>query len=126
MKLFGDKLRMIRKNFHLTQADLAQKVGVSTSTIGMYEQNRREPNFKILRKICDIFSVQADDLIENSKNKIDMIEASKKFIETINNSDLRIKGNKASQYQIQTSRKIIISSVERAIKEIYMIFLNED
>lgn len=125
MELFGDKLRMIRKGCHLTQADLAQKVGISTSTIGMYEQNRREPNFKILRKICNILAVQTDDLIGNQKNTIDLIEFSKKFIETVNKSDLLIEGNKVSQFETQTSRKIVVSAVERAIKEIYMSSLNE-
>ena len=65
MELFGDKLRMIRKGCRLTQADLAQKVGISTSTIGMYEQNRRSPGKDMLLKIAKVFNVSVDYLLSS-------------------------------------------------------------
>lgn len=125
MESFGKKLRTIRKNVNLTQADLAKKLGLSASTIGMYEQNRREPNFEILRKICDVLSTHANYLIGDQEADSDIIENSKGFIELVNNTNLQIGNKKADREQTQKARKIIISAVEKAIKDVYKIILDE-
>lgn len=125
MESFGKKLRMIRKNFNLTQADLAKKLGLSTSTIGMYEQNRREPNFEILRKICDVLSTHANYFIGDQEADDDMIESSKRFIELTNSAHLQMGNKTADQEQTQEARKIIIGAVEKAIKDVYKIILDE-
>lgn len=125
MESFGNKLRMVRKKFTLTQADLAKKVGVSTSTIGMYEQNRREPNFEILRKICDVLSTQADYFVGDQEITDNMMESSKRFIETTNNSILKVGDRTANEEQTQKARKIIIDAVEKALKNIYKMILDD-
>jgi transcriptional regulator with XRE-family HTH domain len=66
--MFGQKLKELRKQNFLTQADLGKKIGVSPSAIGMYEQGHREPDQHTLLKICDIFDVPTDYLI-NPKRK---------------------------------------------------------
>ena len=52
--MFGKKLKMLRKKNRLTQANLAKKLNISPSTIGMYEQGRREPDSAMLVKIADL------------------------------------------------------------------------
>lgn len=52
----------------LTQAELAQLLGISPSTVGMYEQNRRKPDFKTLIKISEIFGVDVDYLLRDQTN----------------------------------------------------------
>lgn len=47
----------------MRQAELAKKLGVSTSTIGMYEQGRREPSGGRLVKLAELFDVTADYLL---------------------------------------------------------------
>jgi len=37
----GGKIRALRRQQHLTQADLAQRVGVSASYLNLIEHNRR-------------------------------------------------------------------------------------
>lgn len=63
----GDKIRQIRKRFALTQAELAAKLGISASAVGMYEQNRREPDSKVLNKLCEIFGISGDYFIGGSE-----------------------------------------------------------
>ena len=41
----SEKLKKLRMKSGLTQAELAEKIKVSPSSIGMYEQGRREPHF---------------------------------------------------------------------------------
>lgn len=61
--MFGNRLKQVRIENELTQAELAKKLGISTSAIGMYEQNRREPAADIILKILDIFGLSADWLL---------------------------------------------------------------
>lgn len=63
--MFADKLRILRKDKGLTQAGLSKILGVSPSTIGMYEQGRREPDSKMLIKTAEFFDVPAGYLIGN-------------------------------------------------------------
>ena len=62
-KMFGQRLRELRKKNGLTQAALGEQIGVSASAVGMYEQGHREPDNYTLLKICDIFEVSTDYLI---------------------------------------------------------------
>lgn len=56
-------LRQLRKLCHLSQAQLGEKVGVSASAIGMYEQGRREPDHEILCRLAEVFGVSTDYLL---------------------------------------------------------------
>ena len=63
--MFGKRLRELRKKNSLTQAALGKKLGLSPSAIGMYEQGSREPDHYTLLKICDLFDVSTDYLINS-------------------------------------------------------------
>lgn len=62
----GEKIRELRKKSGFTQSELAKKLGVSPSTVGMYEQGRREPDNKILLCLCKIFGTTTDYLLGKS------------------------------------------------------------
>lgn len=64
--LFGDRIRTLRRKASMTQMVLAQKLGVSPSTVGMYEQNRRTPDNETMLKLCDIFDVSPDYFLGRS------------------------------------------------------------
>ena len=51
----------------LTQSDLARKLGVSPSTIGMYEQGRRKPSYNTLAEICSILEISIFDFFPNQR-----------------------------------------------------------
>lgn len=67
--MLGDKLRLLRGN-HMTQRELAKLLGVSASAVGMYEQNRREPDLELLQKLSQIFGVSLDDLLNQHSDTI--------------------------------------------------------
>lgn len=68
--IFGQQLKSLRESFGLTQAQLAFKLDISASAIGMYEQGRREPDSAILAKICTEFNTTTDHLLGLDKQKI--------------------------------------------------------
>lgn len=59
---FGDNLKKLRIDNRITQSELAKALGVSPSTVGMYETGEREPNFETEEKIADYFNVSLDYL----------------------------------------------------------------
>lgn len=63
MGSFQSVLKSLRKCFGLTQDELANKLDVSRSTIGMYENGSREPDYETLEAIADFFNVDTDYLL---------------------------------------------------------------
>ena len=56
-KELGQRIQVGRMSRGLTQADLANQLGVATSTVGMWEIGRREPSIETLEAISDIYNV---------------------------------------------------------------------
>ena len=68
--MFDTILRDLRRSRNLSQEELAEIIGVSKSTIGMYEQGKRIPKADAtLRKLAEFFSVSIDYLMGLSPNK---------------------------------------------------------
>ena len=63
----GNKLRKLRIKEGLKQEELGQKLNIKASTIGMYEQGRREPNNEMLKRIATFFNVSTDFLLDIEK-----------------------------------------------------------
>lgn len=53
----GDKIKNIRQNADMRQAELAEKLGVSTSAVGNWENNLNKPNVDLISNMCYIFNV---------------------------------------------------------------------
>lgn len=66
--MFGDRLKKLREEKNMYQKDLANILGVSAGAIGMYENNKRTPDFDILKKIADVFDVTIDYLLGRTNN----------------------------------------------------------
>ena len=60
---FPQRLKLLREEAGLTQKQLADKLGVSRGTIGMYEIGQRDPDTETLQKLSDIFGVSVDYLL---------------------------------------------------------------
>ena len=56
-------VQKIRKSKRITQEQLAEKVGVSTTWIGYIETGRYKPSLKLLYKIARVLGVKVKDLI---------------------------------------------------------------
>ncbi|MGN0135390.1 helix-turn-helix domain-containing protein [Anaerotignum sp.] len=70
---FGNTLKTLRIQHKLTQAQLAQKLGVTKSVISAYETGIRMPSYDILIAISRIFKVTTDYLLGvEQKQSIDL------------------------------------------------------
>ena len=64
--LFKTRLSELRKSKGLTQEQLADKLGISSSAISAYERGIREPNFETIGSIADFFNVDQGFLLGDS------------------------------------------------------------
>ena len=60
---FGEKLKELRKEYNITQKQLAELLGQAQSTIVYWEKNEQEPVISSLKKLCGIFNVTSDYFI---------------------------------------------------------------
>ena len=57
------RLKELRKKTGFSQQELAGRLGIAASTVGMYEQGRRKPDYDTLIRIALIFHVTTDYLL---------------------------------------------------------------
>lgn len=63
MATYSERIKELRKNKHLSQLDLADKLGVNKVTVSQYERGVRRPNIDVVAALCDIFNVSTDYLL---------------------------------------------------------------
>ena len=69
---FGNWLKALRRDNDLSQAQLAQRLGLTKSVISAYETGIRQPSYDVLIHIAGIFDVSTDYLLEvERKREID-------------------------------------------------------
>lgn len=61
--MLGQRIALLRKQAGMSQAELAKRMGVSASAVGMYEQGRREPSVEGLVALSEILRVSTDYLL---------------------------------------------------------------
>ena len=61
--MFGPRIAALRREAGLSQAELAQRLGISASAMGMYEQGRREPSMETVVAMAELFQVSTDYLL---------------------------------------------------------------
>ncbi len=66
----GVRIKRLRKRNGMTQSELAARLGISPSAVGMYEQDRREPDSRILGRLCEIFGVTGDYFIGSTEKEL--------------------------------------------------------
>ena len=63
MAQFDKILKLLRNEKNMSQQELADALGISKSSINMYERGERQPNFEVLEAIADFFNVDIDYLL---------------------------------------------------------------
>lgn len=70
---FAEKLKKARQRANLSQAELADKLGLNLRTYGSYERGERDVSTALLRQICLTLNVSSDDLINTDKPNAEII-----------------------------------------------------
>lgn len=109
---FGDRFRRLRAEHNFNQAGFGELLGelmgtkrVSSSAIGAYERNEREPTYEMLKTIANYFNVSLDYLLCNSDEKLrveDFIKQdSYELSDLLTKYKVTLNSKELSQSQIQ-------------------------
>ena len=63
MHFINTNLKFLRRQKGLTQEELAEKLGITRSSLGAYEEGRAEPKIGLMRTMAQFFSMGVDELI---------------------------------------------------------------
>ena len=61
--MLGPRIATLRKAAGWNQSELASRLQISPSAVGMYEQGRREPGAQMLAELSRLFGVSIDYLV---------------------------------------------------------------
>ena len=71
---FSERLKELRKQAHLTQVELASKLGIVQSSYADWERGKKKPTQDNLVKIAQVLNVSVDYLVGNSEEKADELD----------------------------------------------------
>lgn len=60
--LTGQKIAKLRIEANLTQEQLAEKLYITRELVSKWETGKRNPNYKMILKIIEIFNVEPEDI----------------------------------------------------------------
>ena len=67
---FGDRLRELRRERGMQQRELGELYNLSSSAIGSYERNLREPTLELLLQLSEYFGVSVDYLLCRTEERL--------------------------------------------------------
>ncbi|MCD7856700.1 MAG: helix-turn-helix domain-containing protein [Clostridiales bacterium] len=106
----GQRLKLLREEHSLTQGQCAAALGLSKSTIGMYEIGQREPNLETLHAIADYFQVDVAYLLGTQEiRSVDELLRQVEETLTISDTDPQLTElmDSAAQLNAQGKQKLV-------------------
>ena len=95
--MLGDKIKKYREMKKITQAEIAELLGVSPATVSKYEAGTLEPNIESIKKLSELFDVSIDELLKDDAFDISKIDI---LLVLREQKDMKIKGNLYHNTQI--------------------------
>ena len=95
--MLGEKIKKYREEKKMTQAEVAEVLGVKPATISKYEAGTLEPNIESLKKLAELFGVSVDELLKEDEfdvSKINVLEVLRE------QKEMKLKGNLYHNTQI--------------------------
>lgn len=59
----GKRIKQVRKQNKIQQKEMAHILGISQSAYSNYENENREPSFKVILQFCEHFGMSIDDIL---------------------------------------------------------------
>ena len=67
--MIADRIKVLREQQNLTQADLAKQLGITRSSVNAWEMGISVPSTQYLMELAAIFQVSTDYLLGLSKER---------------------------------------------------------
>ena len=63
--MLGNRLKKLRLEKKLTQLQIAQKVNISEARYNLYDNNKRQPDYELLKSLAEVLETTTDYLLGN-------------------------------------------------------------
>ncbi|MDD6462996.1 MAG: helix-turn-helix domain-containing protein, partial [Clostridiaceae bacterium] len=60
---FGNRMLELRKKLNLSQAELAEMIGVTNKAVSKWETGKSKPTTNVIRKLAALFNIDVNDLL---------------------------------------------------------------
>ena len=99
--MLGARIAALRREAGLSQAQLALRLGISPSAMGMYEQGRREPSMETVVAMAKVFRVSTDYLLTGHVSEQEQDTLQEMLLSRISSADRRLEGRKDRPFSRQ-------------------------
>ena len=89
--VLGARIAALRRKAGLSQAELASRLQISASAMGMYEQGRREPSAQMLVTLAKALGVTTDYLLTGTSNGEQEEDFHRLLLDRITSADRRLE-----------------------------------
>lgn len=90
--MIGERLLNLRKEKHLSQEEVAEKLNVTRQTISKWETDGSTPDFDKIAPLCELYGITADELLTGTFHKKDRKEEPEEKEKAIINNKKRATG----------------------------------
>ena len=77
---FGNKFKVLRTRYGMTQNDIAKHLGISQQTVASWESNRTEPNIATIKLIAEYFNISVNYFFGEDNDSGDATQSPEFFI----------------------------------------------
>lgn len=110
--VLGERIRSLRREAGLSQEDLGQSSGMSTSYISRLETGEVNPTVEALSRIVRVFGLSIDTVLDAEGNAHPLVEALD-FDPEIRSMLFRLKGRRISE----RTKRLLQAVIEEELRE---------
>ncbi len=88
LKLFGRRVRTLRKAAKLTQEQVAEKAGVTSNFLGYIERGEKQPSFNMIVALAKALSVSVETLFRFERAEHDEAVLRKRICAVVERANL--------------------------------------
>lgn len=118
----ANKLSYLRKKEKMSQEQLANKLNISPSTVGMYETAKRQPDNEMVTKIANLFNVSTDYLLDNDLKDVDVSNENRELVQSLvdglTNPLNKALYSKASELKNDRDKEAVLKVIEAFIEDV--------
>lgn len=119
--MFAERLKNLRKSHGIqTQAELAERLGVTQQAVGLWERGKNMPDYEILKKLATMFNVSTDYLLGKDDNPNYYIDEETARIAN------EMKENPGRRVLFDASRKLSPESIKEVQNYIEFLYQKQD
>ena len=92
----GEKIKLLRKRARMTQAELAEKLDVTTRSVIYFEKEQRNPSDDVMTKLSAVFDVP-EDVLSDDRRSLELTKE-EKFIQRAKSEDQKRDKTEAERF----------------------------